>query len=609
MNRRRKTDLGSAIAVAVIAFLVFGRTLGAEFLNWDDPVNVTKNPLIQSLAPDNLKAIFTDFVTAARYKPLAWFGWAVIHAVYELDPAGYHFANVALHAINSALFFLILLGLGRRAITDETRVDQIRIAAGIGALFWALHPLRVEPVAWVTGFPYGLSLLFMLSSLLLYLRCDFQRSAMRQRAYWLALFAYLLACLAYPTVLGFTAALVAIDFVPLKRFQRGDKWSFTDAAAHRAWLEKVPFALIAGALIVGTIFGVKHLSGGWFDEWQLGKATLLSKVMQSLYMEAVYLWKTAAPIGLCPVYFDLFEISGREPHLIGGALLTLVITWIAFGNWRRQPTIAALWFAHLGLMAPFLGVTAYPHYPSDRYSIIAGTVFAGALFAYLASRKVARFQTTASVAGGLVLLCAWLSFDRSRVWLNDDVFFPDMVAKLPDGPHRSRAFFLHGRSMQNRGEHETADQLFRQSWKVCVGEPPDELAFHHGVSLIHLRNFEAALEQFRLAQRIQDDTPAIRGNIGFALMQLGRFAEAESIFASIVAEQPENHRDRINLAITQLQQGKTDNALEQLETVRRQMPDFPPVYLQLAQAHRAAGSEAAAARAEAEFRRLTGGSP
>jgi len=603
MNSRRKQDAAFALALATIVFLVFGRTLGGGFLNWDDPVNVTKNPLVQSLSADNLKAIFTDFETAARYKPLAWLGWAVIHAIYGLEPGGYHLANVTLHALNTTLFFLVLLRLGRCTDVGD---GCLRVAAALGALFWAVHPLRVEPVAWVTGFPYGLSLCFMLVTLLLYLRCDFSRKAFRQLSYWLALLAYLLATLTYPTVLGFAAALIAIDAVPLKRFRAGDSWNFTNKTARIAWLEKLPFILIAGIAIGGTIFGVKHLSGEWFDEWQLGKATLLSKVMQSLYMEAVYLWKTIAPVNLCPVYFDLFEISGKEAHVIGGALVTVVVTWIAFVYRRGHPGLAALWFAHLGLMAPFLGVTAYPHYPSDRYSIIAGMVFGTAVFGWLIGRPEGqRFRSAATIAGVAVLVAAILSLSRSRVWLNDDVFFPDMEARLPDGPHRSRAFFLHGESKQKRGEHESAVQLFMKSWQVAAGEPPDELPFHHGLSLLHLKRYAGAIEQFELARRMLKDTPAIRGNIGFALLQLGRFAEAESVFSGIVAEQPDNFRDRFNLAIAQLQQGKAAEALPQLEIVRQHMPGVPAVYHHLAQANRALGNETAAARAEAELRRLT----
>ncbi|MBL6764428.1 MAG: hypothetical protein ISQ14_05685, partial [Verrucomicrobiae bacterium] len=146
MNARQKTDAGFALVIATIVFVVFSRTLGGDFLNWDDPVNVTKNPLIRSLAPDNLKAIFGDFQTAARYKPLSWLGWAIIHGLYGLEPGGYHFANVALHTLNCALLFFIFLSLGRRVSPDAKQASSLRIAAAVSALFWAVHPLRVEPV-------------------------------------------------------------------------------------------------------------------------------------------------------------------------------------------------------------------------------------------------------------------------------------------------------------------------------------------------------------------------------------------------------------------------------------------------------------------------------
>ena len=251
----------------------------------------------------------------------------MIYQVYELDAAGYHLANLFFHAVNAVLIYLLLLALARRCPTEESPGIQgveLHLAAAAGALFWALHPLRVEHVSWVTGFPYGMALAPMLGAAVLYLRLDPERSAFRQSAYWGAVGLYVIAVLTYPIVLGFPAALIAMDYFPLRKFQRGEELRFFDARARAAWLEKVPFVLVAGGVIALTLWGIKHGSGDWFSEEQMAKFTWPARIMQALYMEVFYLWKSVWPANLCPVYLDLFEIKGNEVHLLVGPMVLII---------------------------------------------------------------------------------------------------------------------------------------------------------------------------------------------------------------------------------------------------------------------------------------------
>ena len=142
----------------LIPFVVFFPTLEAGFLNWDDDVNVFENPHVQGLTAENLKWMFTDFSHAIRYKPLSWLGWAIVHELFGLNPFGFHFANVLVHCVNTLLLFAVMRRLVRLALSDANESDGfISMVCMFGALLWALHPMRVEPVAWIssdTRLPY-----------------------------------------------------------------------------------------------------------------------------------------------------------------------------------------------------------------------------------------------------------------------------------------------------------------------------------------------------------------------------------------------------------------------------------------------------------------------
>lgn len=605
----KRLQITLALGIGFLVFVTFFRTLDAGFLLWDDPVNVTHNELIKSLDGENLKAIFTDFETAARYKPLSWIGWAIIHQVYGLEPGGYHFANVGLHALNAVLVFLVLIAIARRTMTAESfdeRSTQILLAAAFAALFWALHPLRVEPVAWVTGFPYGLSLAPMLLATWCYVRVSPDRSAWVQPGYWIAVMLYVIAVLTYPIVLGFPAALIALDFYPLKRFSRESGWSFTDATARIAWAEKIPFVAAAGAVIGLTLYGIQHSSGDWFSEEQMAKFTWPARIMQAFYMEAFYLWKTLWPGTLCPVYLDLFEIKGNESHLLAGPIVVIMVTVVVLRYAREYPVMPALWFAHLGLMAPFLGLTTYPHYPSDRYSIVVGIVFAAGLFALLVRAKRERWQRYFGAMVVVILVCASWSFQYAGKWKNNEVFFAHQINTLPDGPHRADAFYHLGGALQREGRFQEAVAQFERAWKSSPDDPPEAMPYDHGVCLLSLGQFEPALEQFMRARHYQGETTAILGNIGYTLRQLGDHRQAAEIFRQLTLKSPDDYLAWMNLGVSQFQLGDPQTALQTLQRAQALAPNAAAIYVHLVEVCRSLGQGELASKAEQRLKELTG---
>lgn len=161
------------LTLVAVVFAIFFRTLESGFLRWDDDINVFENSRVQGLTAENLRWMFTDFEQAIRYKPLSWLAWALVHEVFGLNPFGFHLANVVLHCANTVLLFFLLRRLlkcgMRNAECEMESPAWLEVCAALGTLLWAVHPLRVEPVAWVTGLPYHLALFFALLATLFYL--------------------------------------------------------------------------------------------------------------------------------------------------------------------------------------------------------------------------------------------------------------------------------------------------------------------------------------------------------------------------------------------------------------------------------------------------------
>src|ERR1039457_458683 len=160
----------------LVTFGVFSRVLQADFVAWDDEGTVPANTEIQGLDAYRLGWMFTNVSFAMRYKPLCWLTYALIHAGAGLNPLAYHLANLVFHCLNAVLLYFLIreLLLRRRAPQPETERESRCLAwcAGLGALAWALHPLRVEAVARVTDLTYCESLFFLLISLLCYQRAN-----------------------------------------------------------------------------------------------------------------------------------------------------------------------------------------------------------------------------------------------------------------------------------------------------------------------------------------------------------------------------------------------------------------------------------------------------
>ena len=423
-----------AAGITVVVLIAFLPAIHNDFVNWDDPGMVVFNDGYRGLGPVQVRWAFTA-VRFSHYHPLTWLSYGVDWTLWGLDPRGYHLTNVLLHALGAGCVFL----LGRRLLM-LARPDAgvaVELGAAVAALVFALHPLRVEPVAWVTARRDVLSSAFFLLTLLAYVRAvagpagtsaAARAEAVPGRRWGLvvAVVLYAAALLSKSITMTLPAVLVILDWYPLRRL-----------ADRRVWLEKLPFAVLALAAAVEAVRAVRveeNFTG-------LDVYGPLDRAALAAYSLMFYLWKTVVPSGLSAVYEAPPHIDIRQSPFLTSVMLVAAITALAGWLRRRQPGVTAAWAGYVATLLPVSGLThAGYQLAYDRYSYIPGVALGllaggGAARLAAASRagRIRRPLIIAMCCAGVLVLGAWTHLSRRQivVWQDSENLWRAALAVDP----------------------------------------------------------------------------------------------------------------------------------------------------------------------------------
>ena len=452
-----RRDLAIAAALVAATLAIYAQTLGFAFIslpapadappgapapcNFDDDKYVTRNPWVQAgLSVDGVRAAFTD-AAPFNWSPLVMLSLMLDSTLFGVDPAAFHAVNAALHALDAVLVYALLLSLTRA-----------RWPSAIAAALFALHPLRVESVAWVASRKDVLSATFGLLALLAYTRFARRRGL---KAYAAAFAATVAALLSKATWATLPALFLLLDYWPLRR----------PASITRLLAEKVPF-VGAAALVLLVTAAYQEGNRVGFAELALG-----DRVVHALATCAWYLAKTLWPTGLAPHYpHPYLATSGgvpwTAPQLALAALTLVSLMALAIRTARRgYPLVGWLWF--LGALVPVLGLAQYgTHGMADRYThlphvgLFAAVAFAGAemLAPQLGNPRV-RAAVVAAVAAVLRALGS-ASYLQTRVWRNPDTLFAHSLSVIPHNGVMRQGI---ARCYQGAGRFGDAQRMLEES--------------------------------------------------------------------------------------------------------------------------------------------------
>lgn len=489
-----------AAAVGAATFVAFLPALGSDFVSFDDGVNFLRNPRYRGFSAENLAWMFSD--VKGHYMPVTWLTLALDYSLWGMDARGYHFTSLVLHVANALLFFRILEILLLRA----GAADPVpRRAGAAGALLYAVHPLRVESVAWVTERRDLTSGVFFFLTILAYLRWTESRRP-RWLAASVAAFAGMLLCKA----MGMTLPLVllVIDAFPLRRFSTEKPRSLL--------VEKIPFFVLLIAAVAATVVG-QRIAGALYTRETY---PLVHSFAQPGYRVSFYVLKTLVPWPLSPLYWFRPEIGW--PQALGW-IAVLGAGVAAIVRRRAWPAATAAWIAFVLLIAPVCGVfQAGPHFAADRYTYLACLPFAALAAAALlraSETRYARAAAAVSVAAlaGLALLTA----AQCLVWRDSVTLWTHALRVDPD---LYLAYNNRGTAKSEKGDWTGAIEDYDRS--IALRSDWAKPWFNRGVARAALGDPARAIEDFSRAVLLDPShVDAIAGR-AIARSKLGRSAEA-----------------------------------------------------------------------------------
>lgn len=466
---------GLIIAVVIWSFLPTSEN-GFVF---DDENNFINNLHYRGLSLSHLAWMFGT-LHKGPYQPLSWLSHGLVYSVWGLSPRAYHGVNLLLHAANAVLAYFLILALLRRRAGDADPLAACGSAV-VGALFFAIHPLRVEVVAWATERRELLGAFFLLVTLLTYVRMteEHREGGHRwRRWYVLSLTSFVLSLLSKAQGITLPAILLVLDVYPLGRFARDSGRS--SAGSHSqvsVLIEKIPYgALAVGAAEVALLGQMQEVAAA-----PLAYHGLLQRVMQAGYGLCFYLSKTVFPFGLSPLYLLHMPLDPANVKYVLCLFVVVGVTVALVVFRRRCPWALAAWVCYVVSVSPFLGfVQMGPQIAADRYTYVpclpwAVLVAAGVERLWCAWKRRGRPRLVGTVGLALVGMVLILFGVRTRaqtqIWKDDLTLWSRALEIEPDN-----YFAYHNRGYErlSRGDLQGAISDFDQ---VCSPTTPYATAY------------------------------------------------------------------------------------------------------------------------------------
>jgi tetratricopeptide (TPR) repeat protein len=528
-----RNDRFIVAALIGATLLVYGQTARFGFVHYDDPEYVFKNP--HTLRGLNAAGARWALTTGelANWHPLTWLSYMADVTVfgYTADgaarPGPMHLVNVALHAGGAVALFAVL-----RAMTGA------RWRAGLVAALFALHPLHVESVAWISERKDVLSTLLGLLAMHAYVRYARDESS---GAYALALAAFALSLLAKPMLVTLPLLLLVLDYWPLGRLTaRG--------AASRLVVEKLPLLALSAASCAVTL--LVQRAGGAMDAQR--QVALPARLANAVVAYAQYLVDTFWPARLAMLYP---MPDAHPPAIVAGSAAVLLAVTAGAVLWaRRWPHLIVGWLWYLGTLVPVIGIVAVGEQSrADRYTyfpLIGVFVMIAWSLPAVRARGAAAISTGATAAVMLFALSvqAWR---QVRVWRDSEALFTHAIAVV--GPHPT-LYLNRAIALSESEQHDRAVELYRQAIELR----PDWAKAHNnlGNSLVRVERFAEAEQAYRRALQLEPRYALAYYNLGTLLARQDRLSEGEQMLREALRLQPNYPAARQNLNNTLVLQGK-----------------------------------------------------
>jgi tetratricopeptide (TPR) repeat protein len=567
VSRESKHNNGPEAAVAtppipsfalrgwLFVVFLFGTTLIAYLpvwhagFVWDDDYWLAANPLTKD--PHGWFRFWYATKTADYY-PLTSSAFWIEWRLWGMNAAGYHVVNVLIHVTDAVLLWRLLVRLD---------IPGAKLAAAI----FALHPVNVESVAWITELKDTLAMFFLLLTLLFYLRFDDTRL---RRWYWISVAVFVLALLSKSAV------------APLPLVLLGIAWWRRGRVGSKDILQSAAFFGAAGALALLTIWFQYHNSIGNIIVRTDGFWSRLAIAGRAVWF---YLYKAALPVDLIPVYPRWSIGTVSLVSFLPGLMLAMVffLCWKYRATWGKGPLFALGCFVVMLLpILGFLNISFFAHsLVADhwQYFAIAGVI---ALAAAGITKVMDPFPgCRVIVSGTLLLVLGVLTWRQANIYRDSETLWQ---ATLERNPRSWSAYNYLGYALLRKGKVDEA--ITQLQLAVQINPAYEDTHNNLGNAFLQKDNVDEAIDQFQQALQINPDLAATYYNLGNALLQKGKGDEAIVQFQKALQISPDFADAHNNLGNVLLKKGRLDEAIAQFQQVLQFDPDAVDAHYNLGNA-------------------------
>jgi len=520
---------GVCIFLALITWLVFGQTLQHEFVNYDDDAYVYKNPEVaRGLSIHGIVWAFTH-VHAANWHPLTWLSHMLDCQLYGLNAGGHHLTNLLLHLATAISLFLVL-----RQMTGS-----FWRSAFVAAVF-AIHPLRVESVAWVAERKDVLSALFFMLTIGAYVR--FTRLPKSAGRYALVAVLFALGLMCKPMLVTLPLVLLLLDYWPLNRFAAVQPVGDDNFGLWRRLLiEKLPLLGLAAASCVTTFFA---------QTIAMRPFTLIPlpiRVGNGAIAIVAYLRQLVWPSDLAVLYPLSVRDVGTFVVVLSAALLAGISLAVILVRHRRYFVTGWLWY--LVMLVPVIGILQVGDQArADRYTYLPHI--------------------------GLYLLLTWGAVDLCGRWRHGRQFLGAFGAIVL----AAFIFTAHTQASHWRNSESL--------WRHTLASTSDNTTAHKnfGVVLYEKGKIAEAIAHYQEALRIVPRQPNVHAHLGNALLQLGQLDEAVAHFEIELEIVPNSAEAHSNIGVVFLAKGRVEESIAHLERALQIAPESADAHYNLGNA-------------------------
>jgi tetratricopeptide (TPR) repeat protein len=503
---KRRLEIGICLFLVVATFVVYARISGYNFVNYDDELYVIKNPFIKAgFSRESIVWAFTSGY-AANWHPLTWLSHMLDMELFGLNPMGHHWTSLQIHIVNVVLLFLFL----------KWMTGAVWKSAFVSTLF-AIHPLHVESVAWISERKDVLCAFFWILSTWAYV--GYVRRPEKKR-YIILLVLFTLGLMSKPMIVTLPFTLLLLDYWPLERFQSliyENKFKRVHAMTTLV-LEKLPLFVLSVVSSVITFFVQQHAGA----VAPIKYLSLNPRIANAIVSYVSYIVKMIWPLNLAILY--PFQEWHPEHVLMSGTMILVTSIWVIKKR-RRFPYLIMGWFWYLGTMVPVIGlVQVGAQSMADRYTYIPliGLFIAISWGMGDITAKWPRQKTLQNILAGVVItFFAIIAWFQVGTWENGITLFSNVIK---NSPNNSIAYCELGRGMDRHGRYDEAVRYYLKALQINPNYA--EAHYELGVTMEEEGHSKEALKHYQEALRIKPDYAKVYNNIGVILSTKGNLIDA-----------------------------------------------------------------------------------